>query len=105
MDNGSIAGKTYPAYLAEAYEVTRLWVIPPRQKKTATTSLTLVASEDSSKAKVVGGRAGRGTGGRGAGGRGGRGLPKKRSPPPKSLKKKINSKSLKPNFSVFWLGI
>jgi hypothetical protein len=33
-------------------------------------------------------RGGRGAGCRGTGGRGGRGLPRKRSPPPKSLKKK-----------------
>ncbi len=78
MDNGSITGKTYPASLAEAYEVIRLWAIPT-QKKATTTSLVLVANEDSSKAKVVGGRGGRGTGGgRGAGGRGGRGLAKNR---------------------------
>ena len=75
-NNGSTTGKAYQASLAEAYEVTRLWVIPT-QKKVATTSMALVASEDSSRVKSGGGRGGRGAGGRGKGGRGGRGLPKK----------------------------
>ena len=50
MDNGSITGKAYPASLAEAYEVARLWVIPS-QKKAVTTSLALVATEDSQDEK------------------------------------------------------
>ena len=66
MDNGSITGKAYPAFLAKAYEVARLWVIPS-QKKAVTTSLTLVATEDRSRVKNGGGR---GAGGRGTGGRG-----------------------------------
>ena len=70
IDNGSITGKAYPASLAEAYEVARLWVISS-QKKAATTSLALVATEDSSRMKSGGGR---GAGGRSTGGRGGRGL-------------------------------
>ena len=53
IDNGSITGKAYPASLAEAYEVARLWAIPS-QKKAVTTSLALVATEDSSRMKSGG---------------------------------------------------
>ena len=44
MDNGSVTGKAYPASLAEAYEMTRLWTIPT-QKKAATTTSQPMASE------------------------------------------------------------
>ena len=38
MDNGSVTGKAYPASLAEAYEMTRLWTIPTQKKAATTTS-------------------------------------------------------------------
>ena len=78
----------YPASLAEAYEETRLWTIL-MQKKAATTSMALVA-------KSGGVRVGRGE----------RGLPKKGSPPPKSLKKKVKfteSKSTDKVDMTVWL--
>ena len=62
MDNGSITVKAYPASLAEAYEVVRLWVIPS-QKKAVTTSLAFVSTKYSSRMKSGGGRGGRGAGG------------------------------------------
>ena len=106
MDNGSITGKAYPASLAEAYyEVVRLWVIPS-QKKAVTTSLALVATEDSSRmmksgwtVEAVGRVVAVGTGGRG-----GRGLPKKRSPPPKPLKNKDKFEESKSSGKVDMTG-
>ena len=44
MDNGSITGKEYPKTLAEAYEVTRLWVVPA-QKKAGSTAMALVVAK------------------------------------------------------------
>ena len=104
MDNGYITGKAYPASLAEAYEIARLWVIPS-QKEAVTTSLALVATtKDSSRMKSGGGRGGCGAGGRSTGGRGGRGLPKKGSPPPKSLKKKVKFEESKSSGKVDMTG-
>ena len=99
----SLERHTYPASLAEAYEVARPWVIPS-QKKAVTTSLALVATEDSSRMKNGGGRGGRGAGGRSTGGRGGRDLPKKGSPPPKLLKKKVKFEESKSSGKVDMTG-
>ena len=88
MDNGSITGKAYPGSLEEAYEVTRLWVIPTH-KKVATSVTALVVSEEGSRARDGGGRGSRGGNGRGTSGRGGRGISKRGGPPPKLLKKTV----------------
>ena len=89
MDNGSITGKAYPGLLLEeAYEMTRLWVIPTH-KKVATSATAFVVSEEGSRERDGGGRGSRGGSGRGTSGRGGRGPSKRGSPPPKLLKKTV----------------
>jgi hypothetical protein len=105
MDNGSITGKEYPKTLAEAYEVTRLWVVPA-QKKAGSTTMTLVGSEDSSRPKSGGGRGGGkgSTGGRGSGGRGKDTTTKPRSPPAKKLLKKVKFEGSKNSSKVDLTG-
>lgn len=71
MDNGSITGKPYPASLAEAYEVARLWVVPMDKKVTAP-ALALVAADDNQLSGSRDGSRGRG-GGKGMSGRAGPG--------------------------------